>query len=296
MTFTAPSEVDRVSRLREAASDVGPSAQLVVNREGVVVHINQHSRTQFGLTPLDIGRPLRELELADSPFELCSGVARAYLERRPVTEAGSLLELSIVPLFDEAGWPIGASLHFMDVSPQRRLQERIRRATRELETALQEVQSTNYELEAICRELQSTTQELQALGEEARDRGDQLGELDLLLEAVLTSFRSAVTVVDRDLRVRKWSRRAEDLWGLRSDEALGTNFLELDIGLPLDRLQPPIRACLAGELGSSDIMLDATNRRGRRIRIRVTCTPLGTGSPQESHGVILLMEEANGRD
>ncbi len=61
-------------------------------------------------------------------------------------------------------------------------------------------------------ELQSMNEELQTINEEARDRGDELGETNLFLESILTSLRSAVAVVDRDVRVRKWSRRAEDLW------------------------------------------------------------------------------------
>jgi two-component system CheB/CheR fusion protein len=297
---------DRQVTFTARSDGMGPSAQLVVNGEGIVVHVDEHSRARFGLTPRDIGRALGELELADCPFDLCCKVERAYAEGRPTTTAderwtapgrpGYDLELSVVPLFDGAGRPLGASLRFTDVSRERRLQEKVERATRELETAIEEVQTTNQELEAICRELQSTSQELHALREEGRARGEELGELDLLLEAVLTSFRSAVAVVDRDLRIRKWSHRAEDLWGLRSDVVLGTNFLELDIGLPVDRLRAPISACLAGETGSPDVMVDATNRRGRPVRIRVTCTPLGVGSAQGSHGVILLMEATNGRD
>jgi two-component system CheB/CheR fusion protein len=101
--------------------------------------------------------------------------------------------------------------------------------------------------------------------------------------------------VDRDLQVRKWSRRAEDMWGLRSDEVLHKNFLNLDIGLPVERLRAPIRACLAHDSDFLDLTLDATNRRGRPIQVRVTCTPLGQGPDQTSRGVILLMEELDGR-
>ena len=161
--------------------------------------------------------------------------------------------------------PIGVSVQFTDVSRQRRLQEEVQRASQELETALEELQSTNEELETtneelqstveelettneelqstneeletMNEELQSTNEELQTINDEARERGDELGELNAFLESILTSLRSAVAVVDRDLHIRKWSRRAEDMWGLRQDEALHKNFLNLDIGLPVDRLQ-----------------------------------------------------------
>lgn len=99
----------------------------------------------------------------------------------------------------------------------------------------------------------------------------------------------------RALHIRKWSRRAEDMWGLRQDEALHKNFLNLDIGLPVDRLRAPIRACLACESEFLGVTLDATNRRGRPVQVRVTCTPLATGAADEARGVILLMEEADAR-
>jgi two-component system CheB/CheR fusion protein len=95
--------------------------------------------------------------------------------------------------------------------------------------------------------------------------------------------------------VRKWSRRAEEMWGLRSDEVLHKNFLNLDIGLPVERLRAPIRACLAQDSEFLDLTLDATNRRGRPIQVRVSCTPLGPGPDKASRGVILLMEELDGR-
>lgn len=107
------------------------------------------------------------------------------------------------------------------------------------------MQRASQELETALEELQSTNKELQTIDQEASERSDQVGELNAFLESILTSLRSAVAVVDRDLHVRTWSRRAEDPWGLRADEAVMKNFLNLDIGLPVDQLRAPIRACLA---------------------------------------------------
>jgi len=271
LTHPSSNGQDRLRLLRDAAQDVGPSAQLVIDSDGVVVQMNQQPRTLFGLSTRDIGRPLKDLELSYRPFELRSSIERAYADRRPITAVDGMwtgpgghlifLELSVVPLLNPSGAPLGASVHFVDISRQRQLQEEVQRASQELETALEEVQSTNEELETtneelqstveelettneelqstneeletMNEELQSTNEELQAINEEARERGDQLGELNSFLESILTSLRSAVAVVDRDLHVRKWSRRAEDLWGMRSDEVLQKNFLNLDIGLPV---------------------------------------------------------------
>jgi two-component system, chemotaxis family, CheB/CheR fusion protein len=333
LTFVPPNGHERLRGLREAAADVVPTAQLVVDRDGIVVYANHHLRALFGLTARDIGRPLQDLELSYRPFELRSAIERAYAERRATSAADgrwtgpggqpTFLELSVVPLLDPAGTPFGASVHFVDITRQHRLREEVQRANQELETALEELQSTNEELETtneelqstveelettneelqstneeletMNEELQSTNEELQTINEETRDRGDQLSELNAFLESILTSLKSAVAVVDRDLHVRKWSRRAEDLWGLRSDEVLLKNFLNLDIGLPVERLRAPIRACLSGEAEFTDVVVDAVNRRGRPVQVRVSCTPLGSVPTEEALGVILLMEETDGR-
>jgi two-component system CheB/CheR fusion protein len=80
---------------------------------------------------------------------------------------------------------------------------------------------------------------------------------------------------------------------LRTEEALGQNFLNVDIGLPVEYLRQPMRACLTGNADSaSEVILDAINRRGRHIKCRVTCTPL-IGSLGQIQGVILLMEDRN---
>jgi two-component system CheB/CheR fusion protein len=327
LPFATPNDHDGARLLRDAAGDVGPVAELIVDRDGNVAHLNQQLRTMFGLSLGDIGRPLQDLELSYRPFELRSSIDRAYLERRPTapvegrwTSPGGhvvFLELTVVPLLDLSGLPIGASVQVTDVSRQRRLQEEVQRASQELETALEELQSTNEELETtneelqstveelettneelqstneeletMNEELQSTNEELQTINDQARQRGDQLSELNDFLESILTSLRSAVAVVDRDLHIRKWSRRAEDMWGLRQDEVLHKNFLNLDIGLPVDRLKAPIRACLAREAEFLDVTVEATNRRGRPVQVRVTCTSLGVA--EQARGVILLMEE-----
>jgi two-component system, chemotaxis family, CheB/CheR fusion protein len=96
-------------------------------------------------------------------------------------------------------------------------------------------------------------------------------------------------VLDRDLRVRVWSRRAEDLWGLREEEVRDRHFLHLDMGLPVSALVQPLHDCLRGK--TQELTLDATNRRGRPIRCHVTCTPLVLPG-EEIDGAVVLMEEA----
>jgi len=107
---------------------------------------------------------------------------------------------------------------------------------------------------------------------------------------VLTGLRAAAVVVNHNLNVLVWNKRAEDLWGLRSDEVQGRSLLNLDIGLPVGQLRDVIRPCLNGDSDHQQVELDAVNRRGKKIKCRVTCTPLVTPS-KKREGVILLMEE-----
>ena len=211
----------------------------------------QQLRILFGLSARDLGRPLQDLELSYRPFELRSCIERAYAERRPITQSEgrwtgpggqtSVLDLLVVPCSTDRRHPLGVQLHLHRrvrsasaagggaarhqeletaleelQSTNEELEttnEELQSTVEELETTNEELQSTNEELETMNEELQSTNEELQTINEEARDRGDELGDLNAFLESILTWLRGAVVVVDRDLHVRKWNRRAEDSVG-----------------------------------------------------------------------------------
>jgi two-component system CheB/CheR fusion protein len=99
-----------------------------------------------------------------------------------------------------------------------------------------------------------------------------------------------VVVLDRDLRIQVWNRKAEDLWGLRADEVFGRSFLNLDIGLPVEQLKRPMLDSLSGESNTHELILEARNRRGKKILCRVSTSPLLTDG-KEIHGIIGVMEE-----
>jgi two-component system CheB/CheR fusion protein len=94
------------------------------------------------------------------------------------------------------------------------------------------------------------------------------------------------------MRIQVWNRHAQELWGLRADEVEGEHIMNLDIGLPVERLHQPIRACLAGE-SSEPVAMPAVNRRGRAIDCVVQATPL-LGGDDQVIGVILLMDAHDG--
>ncbi|MEP7226639.1 MAG: CheR family methyltransferase [Gemmatimonadales bacterium] len=324
---------DTIQRLRAASADLAPMAELLVDKVGKVVQINGQLRSVFGLTAHDLGRPVQDLELSYRPFELRSSIERAYDERRPVAHSEGAwrspsgqtmyFDLLVVPVPDTDGDFLGCNCIFTDVTRAHRLQDEVQRTHYELETALEELQSTNEELETTNEELQSTVEELettneelqstnqeletmnaelqatnaelQAINEEARERGSQVLQLNTFLESIFTSLRGSVVMLDRDFYIQKWNRRAEDLWGLRAEEVQSRNFLNLDIGLPVDQLKGPIQACLSSDTEFNEVVLDAINRRGKPIRVKVTCTQLADPNGGDPRGVILLMEEADGK-
>src|SRR5581483_11729637 len=193
---------------------------------------------------------------------------------------------------------------FTDMSRYRKLQEELEQSKRELETAYEELQSTNEELDTTNEELQSTNEELETMNEELQStneeletintelrlRSDELNQANAFLCSVLAGLEAAVIVVNPDLTVLAWNHRAEDLWGLRSDEVHGRQLMTLDIGLPVEQLGQPIRTLLAGERTVAETGLECVNRRGKRVRCAVTATPL-SGASGEIRGVILLIKE-----
>jgi two-component system, chemotaxis family, CheB/CheR fusion protein len=312
--------------LRDEALLAAPLAQLVVTADGLVALVNRKAERLFGLSARDVGRPFRDLEISYRPLELRRHLEQAQSERRTVRigdvplhggQSPSTLDIEISPLVGGDGDIIGATVAFHDVSAFRRLKDELEQTNRQLETAYEELQSTNEELETTNEELQSTVEELETTNEELQSTNEELetmneelqstndelqtindelqdrtGELDAansFLEAILTSLRTGVVVLNLDLHVRVWSRQAQELWGLRPEEAVGQHFLNLDIGLPTEQLRPLIRRTLVGEDGPQEATVAAVNRRGRTIDVRVLSTALPSGTDQAA-GVILTME------
>jgi two-component system, chemotaxis family, CheB/CheR fusion protein len=300
-------------RLRQAALDAEPSAQVVVSPAGTVLLANAPARALFGLAPGDIGRPLQDLTLSYRPVELRAKVEQAMHERRPLRiehaehapPGGELrsYEVHLAPLLEGKAL-LGVSIAFVDVTAANRLRADVQEARQEMETAYEELQSTNEELETTNEELQSTNEELETMNEELQSTNEELetindelarrsAELDVLnayLGSVLASVRVGVVVVDAQSDIRVWSRRAEDLWGVREEEAVGQALQNLEIGLPVERLKTAVRACIEGRSEAEEVVLEATNRRGRAIACRVTMAPLRNGG-REVAGAVLVMEE-----
>jgi two-component system CheB/CheR fusion protein len=321
--------IARNVRLRDKAFDASPVAQIVVDLGDKLVMANNQARAVFGLTPGDLGRPFRDLELSYRPVELRGPIQRAYAQRRPVGMerverplAGGesrYLDVRVSPLADNGGTLLGVDVIFTDRTDYYRLEDEFHRSTQELETTQEELQSTNEELETTNEELQSANEELETTNEELQSANEELettneelrssneqlqainlelrqrsGALDnsnAYLRSILFSLGVGAAALDHDLRVTFWNDAAAELWGLREDEVRGQDLLGLDVGLPVGTLEAPLRKVIEGTSDKEELALDAVNRRGKHFRCHTTCMPV-VSRDQQIQGALLLMEAA----
>src|SRR5262249_19640805 len=163
------------------------------------------------------------------PVDLRSNLELAFTERRTVslppdnTAVGPpdarVFDVQITPL--RSGQRLlGATIIFQDITRQRRVEDELDTAKRELENAYEELQSTveelettneelqstneelettneelqsaNEELETMNEELQSTNEELETINDELRQRSLELNEVNAFLETILSSMGVAV--------------------------------------------------------------------------------------------------------
>lgn len=128
------------------------------------------------------------------------------------------------------------------------------------------------------------------MNEELRHRGDELNEINAFLETILTTVGLAVAVLDRRQYVQIWNGEARDLWGVSPEEAEEQHFLTLDFGLPVERLRQPLKALLTDGAVREELVVDATNRRGKPFQCRVTILPMRPGNDGDVSGVVVMME------
>ena len=312
--------------LSEAGFEQGPVAELVLDLEGRLAAVNHVARATFGLRGKDVGRPFQDLEISYRPVELRSVIDQVTTERRPsgvkevawapaADEEERVFDVHVSPLTTTGGELVGVGVSFADVTRYRAIATELDRARRELETAYEELQSTveeletmneelqstneelettneelqstNEELETMNEELQSTNEELETMNDELRERTDEALGANAFLVSILGSIHQSVIVLDREFRVRAWSRAATELFGLRADEVEDGNFLNLDIGVPVAELRAAIRATLIGE-EPDRVVLEGHDRKGHAVSCEVSFAPLRTHR-DEIEGVILVI-------
>jgi two-component system CheB/CheR fusion protein len=323
-------EMGTLFKLRELCFDKWHTPHLVIDTSGTIILVNDKARHSFGLTQSDIGKSIQDLEISYRPVELRSLIERASSEKKTVhmnkvsrhqsNGQEQYFDVEITPLIGNDLNLTGTSIIFTEVTGYYKIHEELQRANQELETTNEELQSaheelettneelqsTNEELETTNEELQSTNEELETMNEELHSTNEELEttnselrtltqELDRsnsFLSSILTSLRSAVIVMDKNLNISVWNHRCEDLWGLRSNEVMNKNFFDLDIGLPVEELRDYLFTALKTQQKQEELILTATNRRGKIINCKIRAMPLHLNDHlNSSEGLVFSIDE-----
>jgi two-component system, chemotaxis family, CheB/CheR fusion protein len=315
------------TRLLDAVVDNSSSAYLAIDDNDVLMFASAGARRMLEVGESDVGRPFQDLSVSYRPVELRSQIDEVRRQRRPIRIEHQeyhrppaepiRLTIDVAPLISRAGTQFAVLMTFTDTTRSFTLQqeleaaqgslettiEELQSANEELETTNEELQSTNEELETTNEELQSTNEELETTNEELRSaneelestndelrrHSDEFGDYRHHIDAIMRGLDAGVVVVGPDLKVRSWNRWSESAWGFREEEVIGHPFTALEIGLPVQRLDPSLRQAVA-EGRASEMILDAVDRRGRPLRCRVRVAPL-VYDDRSNQGAVILMED-----
>jgi two-component system CheB/CheR fusion protein len=127
--------------------------------------------------------------------------------------------------------------------------EELEASAEELQASSEELQSSNEELESSNEELQATNEELATLNQQLRARSEELQLLSSDLENIQISLNQGMVIVDRDLRITRYTPLAVCVFAL----------VEGDIGQPL--LGIPTTVDLPGLRGALGEVLAGASRR-----------------------------------
>jgi two-component system CheB/CheR fusion protein len=108
--------------------------------------------------------------------------------------------------------------------------EELQSANEEILSSNEELQSTNEELDTAKEELQSTNEELNTVNEELHGRNEELSRANSDLLNLISSVEVALVIVENDLRIRRFTPKAERL----------LNLISSDVGRPIGHIKPNI--------------------------------------------------------
>jgi len=124
--------------------------------------------------------------------------------------------------------------------------EELEASSEELQASSEELQSSNEELEASNEELQATNEELGTLNQQLRIRSDELERLNTDLENIQSSLSQGMVILDRQLRITRFSPLAVRVFGL-VDSDIGQPLIGVPTTVPLPELRDALLAVVHGE-------------------------------------------------
>ncbi len=105
--------------------------------------------------------------------------------------------------------------------------EELQSANEELQSSNEEMQSLNEEMETSKEELQSTNEELTIVNQEMQDKQEQLNAARLYSEAIVTTIRHPLIILDRALRIKTANAAFYKKYDTTEEETEGKLFYEI---------------------------------------------------------------------
>jgi two-component system, chemotaxis family, CheB/CheR fusion protein len=125
------------------------------------------------------------------------------------------------------------------IEQQETVNEELRSANEEVQSSNEELMSTNEELETSKEELQSSNEELTTLNDELKNRNEDLGRLNDDLTNLMNNLDTAVVIVDRGFKIKRFTASAQELLRLTSQD-IDHSIVNIRLGIPVEDLEQPL--------------------------------------------------------
>jgi two-component system CheB/CheR fusion protein len=241
-------------------------SQAPVRKEGLHVAFNSHGRdVDLEVVPiLAPGEPMHFLVLFEDVTEEKPGKRRKRRSPEPDSEQ--------VKDIEQVERELSATRRYLQQAIQdlETANEELQSANEEILSSNEELQSTNEELDTAKEELQSTNEELNTLNTELHSRNEELGRLNSDLLNLLSSVQLAVMMVDRALRIRRFTPAAEKLFNLIPTDA-GRPMQHLKTNLDCPELEQWVRATI-DTVTPIDREIQDLEGRWFALRVRPYCS------------------------
>jgi two-component system, chemotaxis family, CheB/CheR fusion protein len=173
------------------------------------------------------------------------------------------------------------------IEEQESTNEELRSANEEIQSSNEELQSTNEELETAKEELQSTNEELITLNEELKSGNLELTEVNNDLTNLLKSVNIPIVMVDRGLRIRRFTPGAQKTLKLIPAD-VGRSIADLRTDVEVPQLQTVISEVM-DTLSAREVEVQDRNGHWYNIQIR----PYET-SDNKITGAVMILFDING--
>jgi two-component system CheB/CheR fusion protein len=151
------------------------------------------------------------------------------------------------------------------IETQEAMNEELQSANEEILSSNEELQSTNEELETAKEELQSANEELTTVNDELRSRNIDVNQINNDLHNLLNSIDIAVIMVGNDLTIRRFTPRAQEIYGLIPGD-IGRPFFNVNPTIEIPPLQPLVLQVMSN---LQTVEKEFNDSQGTRYQLRI---------------------------